>query len=297
MTAEGIARGLGARKVGAGWLARCPAHADHTPSLAIDESVEGRVLLCCHAGCEQAAVINALRGQDLWSGASRRRALERPPWVARATTRGGDSQRRTDAALSIWRDARPAIHTPVSTYLLSRGLHVPPPDVLAYHAHLKHSTGGSWPAMVALVTGGTDNEPLGIHRTFLTNDGTAKAPVAPQKMMLGPCRGGAVRLADATDVVMVGEGIETCLAVMQATSQPAWAALSTAGLRSLQLPDGIGRVVVLADADPAGEAAAQQAARRWRREGRQVRVARPPAGLDFNDLLLDHDPRNEDVTA
>ena len=39
-------------------------------------------------------------------------------------------------------------------------------------------------------------------------------------MMLGPCRGGAVRLADSGDVLMVGEGIETCLAAMQATGHP-----------------------------------------------------------------------------
>jgi putative DNA primase/helicase len=26
-------------------------------------------------------------------------------------------------------------------------------------------------------------------------------------------------------------------------------------------------------------------ARRWKREGRRVRIARPPQGMDFNDLL------------
>ena len=71
--------------------------------------------------------------------------------------------------------------------------------------------------MVALVTRGVDDVPLAIHRTFLARDGVGKAPVDPQKMMLGPCRGGAVRLAPAGDVLMVGEGIETCLAAMQAT--------------------------------------------------------------------------------
>jgi putative DNA primase/helicase len=48
-----------------------------------------------------------------------------------------------------------------------------------------------------------------------------------------------VRLADPGDVLMVGEGIETCLAAMQASSHAAWAALSTSGLRSLDLPTGI----------------------------------------------------------
>jgi hypothetical protein len=85
---------------------------------------------------------------------------------------------------------------------------------------------------------------------------------------------------------MIGEGIETCLATMQATGKPAWAALSTSGLRSLELPDPILDIVVLADGDAPGEAAAEASARRWVDEGRRVRIARPPQGSDFNDLLL-----------
>ncbi|MBK8008615.1 MAG: toprim domain-containing protein [Rhizobiales bacterium] len=45
-------------------------------------------------------------------------------------------------------------------------------------------------------------------------------------------------------------------------------------------------VIVLADGDESGEAAAQDCARRWKREGRSARIARPPQGMDFNDLLL-----------
>ncbi len=132
--------------------------------------------------------------------------------------------------------------------------------------------------------------PLAIHRTFLARDGVGKAPVDPQKMMLGPCRGGAVRLAEPGDVLMVGEGIETCLAAMQATGHPAWAALSTSGLRALDLPHDVRDVIVLADGDDAGEAAAQDCARRWKREGRRVRIARPPQGMDFNDMLMARAP-------
>jgi hypothetical protein len=85
---------------------------------------------------------------------------------------------------------------------------------------------------------------------------------------------------------MVGEGIETCLAGMQATGLPAWAALSTSGLRSLDLPNDVRDIIVLADGDEPGEAAAQDCGVRWKREGRRVRIARPPRGADFNDLLL-----------
>jgi DNA primase len=44
--------------------------------------------------------------------------------------------------------------------------------------------------------------------------------------------------------------------------------------------------VILADGDEVGEKAAQDSALRWKREGRRVRIARPPRGFDFNDLLL-----------
>jgi hypothetical protein len=140
--------------------------------------------------------------------------------------------------------------------------------------------------MVALVTTGSDETPLAIHRTFLARDGAGKAPVEPSKMMLGPCRRGAVRLAAPGDVLMVGEGIETCLAAMQASGHPAWAALSTSGLRSLDLPTNVRDVIVLADGDDPGEAAARDCAWRWKRQGRHVRIARPPQGMDFNDLLV-----------
>jgi hypothetical protein len=140
--------------------------------------------------------------------------------------------------------------------------------------------------MVALVTRGADETPIAIHRTFIAPDGTGKAPVTSQKMMFGPCRGGAVRLGVPKDVLMIGEGIETCLAAMVATSYPAWAALSTSGLRALNLPDYLGHVILLADGDDPGEAAARDCAWRWKQEGRRVRIARPPRSMDFNDLLI-----------
>ncbi|MGD9885633.1 MAG: toprim domain-containing protein, partial [Reyranella sp.] len=79
--------------------------------------------------------------------------------------------------------------------------------------------------------------------------------------------------------------IETSLAAMQASGHPAWAALSASGLRSLDLPKDVRDVIVLADGDEAGEAAARDCAFRWKRQGRRARIARPPKGMDFNDLL------------
>jgi len=52
---------------------------------------------------------------------------------------------------------------------------------------------------------------------------------------------------------------------------------------------------VLADGDEAGERAANTAALRWTREGRLVRIARPPAGADFNDVLKGFVPAGKDA--
>jgi putative DNA primase/helicase len=293
MNAETTIRALGGRKVGGGWMARCPAHGDHKPSLSIRAGNDGRVLVRCHAGCDQEQVIAALRSRGLWMENSPRRLTRSAPRVAADDRSDSDDAKRTEGALVIWQSAMPAAGTLAETYFASRRLHLSPPPTLRFHAGLKHPSGGIWPAMVALVTRGLDGIPLAIHRTFLARDGGGKAPVDPQKMMLGPCRGGAVRLADPGDVLMIGEGIETSLAAMLATGYPAWAALSTSGLRALDLPDDVRDVIVLADGDDAGEVAARECACRWKREGRRVRIARPPQGLDFNDLLVRPAPRIE----
>jgi hypothetical protein len=243
-------------------------------------------------------VVAALKDLGLWPESKAARSITGIPQQCDLRDYPDrDDGKRTNAALSIWQSTKAGCGTPVETYLRSRCVSIPPPPNLRFHAGLKHPSGNIWPVMVALVTRGTDDVPLAIHRTFLARGGTGKAPVEPQKMMFGPCRGGAVRLAPASDVLMVGEGIETCLAAMQNSGHPAWAALSTSGLRSLDLPNNVRDIIVLADGDDPGEAAAQDCALRWKREGRRARIARPPQGLDFNDMLLGRAPRIEGDAA
>ncbi len=296
MTAEPIAKALGGRKIGSGWIARCPAHDDRNPSLSLSTGKDGKVLLRCHAGCDQAQLIDALRARGLWDQRGRQFDRSRAVKVRQPKNtppERGDSD-RTEYALRIWRAAVSASNTLAEDYLQSRGLRLQGSSALRFHGGLRHPSGGTWPAMVALVSRGPDDAPLAIHRTFLGHDGSGKAPVDPQKMMLGPCRGGAVRLAAHSDLLMVGEGIETCLAAMHATGNPTWAALSTSGLRALDLPGDVREVIVLADGDDPGEAAARDCALRWQRKGRRVRIVRPPRGQDFNDMLTAQALRNRE---
>ncbi|MBZ5677508.1 MAG: hypothetical protein LAP61_24965 [Acidobacteriia bacterium] len=66
MSAADIAKGLQkARKSGGGWVACCPAHDDGNPSLSLRDA-DGKILVHCHAGCDQDAIVGALKGLGLW---------------------------------------------------------------------------------------------------------------------------------------------------------------------------------------------------------------------------------------
>lgn len=284
MTSAQIAAALGGNsREGRNWRCRCPLHGG--VSLALRDGEAGRLLVKCWGGCDSLDLLAELRRLGLVGGHIA--GYQPKPIKAPLPNNGARSVASSAQALALWQSAVPSGGTPVETYLRSRGLHLPPPLTLRFHPSIRHPSGGTWPVMIALVTRGTDNVPMAIHRTFLAHHGGGKAPVDPPKMMLGPCHGGAVRLAAPGDLLMVGEGIETCLAAMLATGHPAWAATSTSGLRALDLPRYVHDVVVLADGDDAGEAAAQACAWRWSRENRRVRIARPPQGMDFNDMLIE----------
>lgn len=47
-------------------MAYCPAHNDSNPSLSVANGSDGRILVHCHAGCPQDAVIQALKARELW---------------------------------------------------------------------------------------------------------------------------------------------------------------------------------------------------------------------------------------
>jgi len=77
-TAAELAAALGGRQNGAGWLARCPAHDDRKASLSISDG-NGRVLVHCHAGCTQEAVLKTLRTRSLGPSSTTAPASQRLP--------------------------------------------------------------------------------------------------------------------------------------------------------------------------------------------------------------------------
>lgn len=196
-----------------------------------------------------------------------------------------------DFARRLWREAVPA-DAPgslVPVYLASRGLVLEPSAPIRFHPDCPRGT-ERWPAMLALMTNPTTGEACGVHRTFLTSDGSGKAPgPMAAKMMAGAA--GVVRLVPDAEVTMglgITEGIETGLSVMQSYGwRPVWAATSAGMIRTFPVLPSIEALTLFADADGAGMDSAEACAVRWAEAAREVEIIAPPAGLDFNDLQRD----------
>lgn len=293
-----LIEGLGAKRIASGWTARCPAHDDRNPSLSISLR-EDRVLVHCFSGCDQSAVIDELQRLDLWPRRDDRdlRVQRRPkPRLTTFRSTPVTDNGMRDFGLRMWSEAD-ALHdgkwpTGLRRYFENRGLdQFDPCQALRFHPRMPHGAGRFFPAMLALATS-IENEPCAIQATYLSDDGSAKAPIEPSRKTFGSAAGCAVRLVEADDVLVVGEGVESVLSAVQVLGEGGYALLGTSGLRSIILPEVYRdrRVIIAADNDTsgAGQKAAREAARRLIEDQGflDVRIVSPPAaGTDFNDRL------------
>lgn len=314
---EARAVGLELQRRGTAYWSLCPFHVERTPSFKIDDERGAFYCFGCGARGDVIDFVAKLRGISLGEAV---RVLDRDG-VHRLdghdsvehVTRREHLQRDAEAkriegighAKEIW-DATVSAHdvAEIGAYLTYRGLNVEAlggvPRILRLNRALRYF-GSDWPngkprpclpAMVAAVQDVKGNF-LGTHCTFLEPGGRGKSKAVPEgkeKLFRGPVKGGAVRLAEANDSVVLTEGIETALAVLQSTGQPTWATLSTSGLVAVNLPDSVEKVTIAADHDDPGIQAADIAARRFQEEGHSVRIVYPPNGhKDFLDALVADD--------
>ena len=222
---------------------------------------------------------------------ARRLAQAKAQRDAQQRQQQADNARRNAA---LWANTKPVTGgDPVSLYLRRRGLAGPVPEHLHLHPRLTYWDGldggdrGTWPAMIAPLIR-HDGAVLALHRTYLTPDGN-KAPVPIVKKLTGaagPLAGACIPLHDPQQgVIGIAEGIETAQAAHLASGLPTVAAYCAGNLAAYTWPPGVRRIVVFADADPAGAAAAQSLKARAMRAGLSVGVMTPTTpGADWCDV-------------
>jgi len=210
-------------------------------------------------------------------------------FASRGATASRSSSRSVEAARRLFRLSQPLCGTLAETYLRSRGLaDLSGTEWLRFHPRCwwRPDIGSTeaHPALVAAVTD-LDGRISGVHRTWLSADGTTKAPIDPPRKAMGDLLGHAVRFGGVDDVLMAGEGIETVLSLRQVLPLlPAIAALSAAHLAAVRLPVTVRRLYVLRDRDPAGERACTRLLDRARAGGVEA-VILVPRLADFNEDL------------
>ena len=249
-------------------------------------------------GCYRAGV------SDFWSMRSResitpteRAELRQQVQQAQAERAAEQRQRwavNADRIGRVWAECRPlAQGDPVATYLQRRGIRDawPLPACLRLHHGLSYwhegSSLGEFPAMVAPIVA-PDGRVVALHRTYLTRDGW-KADVPTVKKLseaAGPLAGAAIPLHTPQGGRLgIAEGIETALAACCASGVPTVAAYCADNLARWRWPGGVSRLVVFADADPAGLKAADDLVGRAGRAGLHAEALAPSApGADWADV-------------
>ena len=228
--------------------------------------------------------------------------VHRPP---PATVVPPDPTKAQAAIRRLWTTSIELRGSAAQRYLAARGIwEENHPQTLRAHAGLDYydmkqkKSLGIFPGMLAPV-----KNPKGVivalHRTFLTADGN-KAPVPDAKkltMKTEPLAGSAIKLFPSTDILGVGEGIETMLAVRAITRMPVWSCVAAPLLETVEIPETVRRVIIWGDLDVSkrGREAADKLAARLIAAGKSVEIHLPTVpipegekGVDWLDVLLNH---------
>jgi phage/plasmid primase-like uncharacterized protein len=211
------------------------------------------------------------------------------PWVPTSASNNAkkiaEDAKRAAKVAQIVASSKDPHGTRVEIYLRRRGItQTPLPPSICYLPHAYNGYG----ALVALATD-AQGQVQGLQQIYLTDDGR-KAPLKVQKRT-NKARDGwsdiaAVRMPGHPPIILC-EGVETALSVWQATGQETWACLGISNIGRAPLPDGV-PVIIARDGDEPNSKADQQlrqAVTMLRSQGRDVSVAEPPPGQDFNDIL------------
>ncbi|MEC5292108.1 MULTISPECIES: DUF7146 domain-containing protein [unclassified Aurantimonas] len=215
-----------------------------------------------------------------------------PSRVPKAVTADDEAasqgQSRIESALKIWEQSTPASGTVVQTYLAGRGcglLTPVPVEEVRFHPRCPFGSGTQVPAMIALMRDILTGIPTGIHRTALQDDGKGKRDLGTgtSKRMMGVAKRAAVQLQPISTALGISEGIETALSAAQIFGMPVWAVLSAGGMATFPVIPGLQRLVVFADHDDAGLAAAEACATRYSAAGVGGEIRHPETrGSDWN---------------
>jgi putative DNA primase/helicase len=308
-----IARALGGELSGQRVLAPGPQHSPKDRSLCVSlaPAMPSGFLVHSFAGDDPIQCkdyVRARLGLSAWQPGDqqdRRVHLSRiKDWdrniadsQANLRERTEDDLLRIKRAQALWNEAADPRGTMAVQYLMARALDLADDlagAALRYHPRCPWRNENSGrteriPALLAAFESIDTNDITAVHRIRL--DQPQRWPKADRRM-LGVVQRAAVKLDRIATTIMIGEGIETCMAARQCMATgdieraPVWALGSVGAISFFPVLDGIKRLIILGETGEASAQAVRLCGQRWQHAGRRVQVLYSEIGSDVNDALM-----------
>jgi putative DNA primase/helicase len=308
-----IARALGGEVSGRRVLAPGPQHSPKDRSLCVSlaPALPGGFLVHSFAGddpIECKDYVRARLGLPAWQPGddqdrrvhlSRIKNWDRTIADGQATLREKteDDLLRIKRAQALWNEAADPRGTRAVQYLMTRALDLADDlagAALRYHPRCpwRNENNGRTeriPALLAAFESIDTNDITAVHRIRL--DQSQRWPKADRRM-LGVVQRAAVKLDRIATTIMIGEGIETCMAARQCMASgdieraPIWALGSVGAISFFPILDGVKRLTILGESGEASAQAVRICGQRWQQAGRRVQVLYSEIGSDVNDALM-----------
>jgi hypothetical protein len=308
-----IARALGGEVSGQRVLAPGPQHSPKDRSLCVSlaPGLLGGFLVHSFAGDDAIQCkdyVRARLGLPAWQPGDeedRRIHLSRiKDWdrtiadgQANVRERTEDDLLRIKRAQALWNEAADPRGTRAVQYLMARALDLADDlagAALRYHPRCpwRNENGGRTeriPALLAAFESIDTDDITAVHRIRL--DQPQRWPKADRRM-LGLVHRAAVKLDPVATTLIIGEGVETCMAARQCMASgdieraPVWALGSVGAISFFPVLDGVKRLIILGESGEASAQAVRLCGHRWQHAGRHVQVLYSEIGSDVNDALM-----------
>lgn len=283
-------------RAGREWKCCCPFHQERTPSFTVNDAMGFGHCFGCgwhgdiikyvmdRQGCGFREAYQRLANDDLprWSPAERAKA--------QAEQRLEDLAKEQDARL-FYKESVPIVGTPGEVYFRARGITIVLPEFVRFGMvpTKRDPETGQWnrprPAVICGAQDAT-GAVVGIQRIFFKNDNPHLGK-KDCKLSLGTIRGSALRLGPPAETIIMAEGPEDGLSIVQeGPGLPVWVPFGTSMMPQVKFPSVVRRIIVAGQNNTAGRVAANKAAIALAELGLDVKFAWPAARFDdWNDHL------------
>lgn len=276
--------------------ALCLFHVERTPSMRLNDPKGQFYCFGCGVSGDIVDFIQRHEGLNFpdalrWLGAAELPPVDPAKRHQQVAAESEERLRKKADAVAFWRGSSPIEGTPAETYLRARGITIALPETLRFGMIPKrrNEQTDEWERTHPCLIGGCQDgtgEFVGIQRVFFKDD-NPRLGKADCKLSLGQVKGAALRLGPPQEEVILTEGPEDALSIMQ--DQPGrsvWVALGTGLMPFVQFPELVWSVMIAGQNDVPGMKAVDRAADALADRGFGVRKSYPdPRFSDWNDWL------------